>query len=147
MNFKILLENYLSYIYLVGRMSFSYLCFRGITFGQKESSHYLLSYSADRLIVWNLGKLQMEWQLEVRVMYISPDPSSKHVAVFIHRDKKKSKHNKGIQYFILEMGDIFVDSLFNVICSSDISKNDYKILFFDKNYSFSLSVFLRQRKY
>ena len=130
MNFKILLENYLSYIYLVGRMSFSYLCFRGITFGQKESSHYLLSYSADRLIVWNLGKLQMEWQLEVRVMYISPDPSSKHVAVFMHRDKKKSKHNKGIQYFILEMGDNFVDSLFNVIYSSDIPKNDYKILFF-----------------
>ena len=82
-------------------MSFSYLCFRGMAFGQKESSHYLLSCSAERLIVWNLENLQMEWQLEVSIMYILPDPSSKHVAVFIHRDKKKSKHNKGIQYFVL----------------------------------------------
>ena len=87
----------------------------------------------------------MEWQLEVRVMYISPDPSSKHVAVFIHRDKKKSRHSKGIKYFVLEMDDVFVDSLFNVIYASAISKTDYKIQFFDHNYSFPLSVSLRQK--
>lgn len=79
--------------------------YRSFCFVHNENSRYLISSSEEYLVVWNLQTCFIEWQMQARVLKLTPDPYSKYFAAFIQfRGEKKSKdrvHRKFCCCFLL----------------------------------------------
>lgn len=73
--------------------------FRAISFGCHESSQFLIGYSVNYLIVWDIKTCSVKWQMEADVQLLAVDPYSKYFATCIRFEGDHKTHGMSTSSF------------------------------------------------